>query len=225
MVTTQSATTIQYDRPNSSVTTSTTLPSEFRKVTSNADTIKYEVYSTLNPDNVAQVDTITITAGVVSDVYAIEVDDGTTARVGAYIQQTGDTAAIIATRLAEVLDLHPGVQATATNNVITLTSLIAGTSIAYDNAQSTTIGNAVIASVDAAVGTPIHRKLADFSVKRTLVTTGSGELKKDYESYQLSVNFYDGANPAVLTTAQGPVSLTSTLDLNTIQVDNGIAQP
>ena len=225
MVTTQSTSTIVYDRPNSSAVTSTTLPSEFRKVTSTADTVKYEVYSTLDTDNVAQVDTITITAGTVTDVYAVEVDDGTTTRVGAYIMQTGDTAAIIATRLAEVLDLHPGIQATATNDVITITSVIPGISVAYDNTQSTAVGNAVIANTTANAGTAIHRKMADFSVKRTLVTSGSGATKKDYESYQLTVAFYDGANPAVLVTTQGPIALTSTLDLNSIQVDNGIAQP
>lgn len=225
MVTTQSASTITYDRPNSSATTSTTLASEFRKVSSTADTVKYEVYSTLDPDNVAQVDTITITAGTASDVYAVEVDDGTTSRVGAYVMQLGDTGAIIATRLAEVLDLHPGIVATATNNAITVTSIIPGVSVAYDKTQSTTVGNVIIANSVANAGTALHRKLADFSVKRTLVTTGTGDTKKDFESYQFSVNFYDGANPAVLVTAQGPVSLTATTDLNSIQVASGIAQP
>lgn len=226
MVTTQSVSSIVYDRPNASAVTSTTLESEFRKVTApDIDTVKYEVYTTLNPVNVAQTDTITITAGTVTDVYAVEVDDGTTTRVGAYVMQTGDTATIIAARLAEVLDLHPGIQATSALAVITVVSVIPGISVAYDNSQSTTPANVVIANTIANSGTAIHRKLADFSVKRTITTTGTGESKKDFETYQLTVNFYDGGNPAVLSTTQGPIGLTSTLDLNAIQVANGIAQP
>lgn len=111
----------------------------------------------------AQVDTATVTAGTVGDVYQIAITSGGSTEFVEYVQNTGDTADDIAEALAvEFSGTDVSLAAAvASANVITLTGANPGDSITYDVTSSTTPANLAIASTTAASGTGNVVKVAE----------------------------------------------------------------
>lgn len=150
-------------------------------------------------DGTPQENTITITAGVAGNLYNVLVADSVDLATNPdnwnYTQMPGDTAAIIASKLALALDQDARIFASATGAVITIKSAIAGKPFYLDVTDSSTPANAVVANTVANVaptengGVVVHGKYSS-----TLVTFGVSA-----NSYQptvsLSNQWFDGDTP------------------------------
>ena len=209
---------IAFDRPKNTNTTTTELETEYRVVpSSNANEIKLQQYLTFDPDNVPQVDTVTIALGTPGDYLTVEVDDGTTNETYTYRQSADDnTVAVVASKLAKRIDLHPGVRAIATGSTITLTGVIPGLPIAYDNAESSNTGNVAITNVTAPTGTPNWGLVTEAIAKFEVV---NGFMK-----VTLTGSFYDGAATPAQVNALGPVTSKSSITIDEIQTSRGVAR-
>lgn len=223
MPTIQNVGSLAYDRARSSTTIETTLNTTYDIITPpGPNQTSEDVYFDLDPTTVAQVDTLTISAGVADDLYTVSIGDGTTTDIYTYRQEAGDTDAIVAASLAQLLDLHPGVRAVAAAAVITITGAHGGETITIDPSASTTPGNAVVASVTAASGTPLYVKVANITTTKELTSNGT---LTGFPRFTMTTTFYDGddTTPVVLLTK--PIYTTGPRSLNEIQVNNGILQP
>jgi hypothetical protein len=220
MVTTQEISQIEYDRPKSSTVTPTMLKSEYRIVPSAApNTIKISQYISLDPTAVEQEDTITISAGGMGDIYAVKITDDSIEETFHYIQSGGDTASVIASRLARRLDLHPSVRATAVNNIITVKGAVPGNAYTVDITDSTVDTNLVVASVKVASGTPKHALICDVLVEWKVDTMG-------YPCAHFNTDFFDGnpTNP-IKVYSLGPATMKGNNNLDDIQTAQGILRP
>lgn len=215
---------LSYGRPRTSATLPVTLATSYEILpATDPNETSEDFYMDLDPDTVAQVSTITIAAGSTNDLYTVSIADGTTTNIYTYRQEAADTATIIAASLAELLDLHPGVRVTSATNVITVTGVHGGVVITIDVSASTTPGNAVVATPTAAVGTPLFVKIATVTTTKILTEASAGV--NGYPRVIMSVSFYDGDATTPLVLATREVSTTGPLSLDTIQLNNDIAQP
>lgn len=217
MATTEQALgTLQYDRPRLSTTNPTTLKSEYRLVaTTEENELKIQQYLSLDPVNVAQETTITITAGIDGDLYDAIIDDGTVSDSYSYRQSGAMTADELAIALAKRIDLHPGVRATVSTNVITVLGVIPGVNITFDESNSTTPGNLAITTPTAASGTPLHRLISETTINWTTDTLGFAKVSSQS-------NFYNGDEPPTLSNAGALYDSKSSVSLDSIQTANGI---
>ena len=218
-VTEQAIGSLQYDRPKSVLTTAQNLATEYRlAATAEANQMLIDQWVSLDPDNVAQVTTITITAGADGDLYDLEVDDGVNPDVYSYRQKGAMSATDIAMALARRLDLHPAIRATSANNIITATGVVPGVAITFDEANSTTPGNLIIADTTTANGTPLTRLISRTTINWQTDPTGNPKV-----NYQTT--FYNG-NETPEVNNNGPlVEGKGSLSLDNIQTANGIARP
>lgn len=213
---TQTTASLQFERPVANPTVSTELETEYRVVASNlTNEIKVQQYITLDPDNIAQEDSITITAGSAGDDYTVEVDDGTEVDTFTYIQGASDDANIIASKLAKRIDLHPGVTAGSANNVISLTAVVPGVAITYDVSSSSTPANLPVTNSQAAAGTAKHGMISE-----TTLTYTVGDNKTPKVNCQ--TDWYDG-NPSSATklSSGGQLPSNGSKTLDAILTDNG----
>lgn len=238
MPTPQEVGTITYDRPRSAAATeSTTLASEFRLVQpldSNSNpvdnAVEVEWWQELDPAAVAEVSTVTITAGTDGDYYTVSVDDGTTSEAYTYQQVTGDDADAIASKLAKRLDLHPGIRAEidgTTANQINVTGVVAGTALAIDESASTTALNVTVAETTAASGTAKHGHLGTFRLTFGSRTVG-GTVPKTYPQVSVTGDWYDAdtvSPPATVTTTISARLLEGDKTFDEIQTANGVDRP
>ncbi|MCC5616533.1 hypothetical protein LC605_15925 [Nostoc sp. CHAB 5836] len=209
---------IDYDRPRDVATTPTELEAEYRIITSVANKITVEWYLTLNPDNVPQVSTVTITAGTTGDEYAIKATVGSSAPTYRHKQLAGETAPLIAAFLATLINTNPSLWATSAGAVITIKSLIPGQAFTLANTDSTTAGNVVIATTTANSGTALHRKIAEADMTFSANTSG-------FPVVSVSGRWYDGAASPALKQTFGPLVGTGNSTLDTIQIAQGIVRP
>lgn len=209
-----------YNRPISNTTASVTLVKEYRLATpSTGKTIRIQEFQSHDPTAVAQVDTATVSLGTTGDFYVLEVEDGTTAASYAAIQEATDTAATLAAKFAAAIDAHPGIRAKASGAVITLTGVIPGTAIAYDETSSTTPGNLALANTTAASGTPNHGMISDVELEYALSVSGGVA----YPQIKVTADFKDG-DPTTPESVSSPINLTATgsRSIDQIQTDNGV---
>ena len=194
------------------------MESEYRIVTSVANKITTEWYLTLDPDNVAQVSTVTITAGTTSDEYAVKVTVGASVLTYRHKQVASQNATAIAVFLATIINTNPNVTATSAAAVITIKSLIPGQAFTLDNSDSTTVGNVVIATTTANSGTALHRKIGEAELTFSASTAG-------FPVVSVSGKWYDGASSPVLKQNFGPLVGTGNSTLDAIQTAQGITRP
>ncbi|MBN3946428.1 MAG: hypothetical protein HWQ38_08020 [Nostoc sp. NMS7] len=209
---------IDYDRPKNLATTPTELEAEFRVTTTTANAIKTEWFLTLDPNNVAQVSTVTITAGTTADFYAIQVTVGTDVHTYRHKQIASETATSIAAFLATLINTNANVQAQSSGNIITITSLIPAQAFVLSNADSTTVGNVVFATTTPNSGTVLHRKIADATLTFTANPAG-------FPSVNVSGNWYDGGLVPVLKQSFGPLVGTGNSTIDAIQTAQGVNRP
>ncbi|MEH2033205.1 MAG: hypothetical protein V7K67_26850 [Nostoc sp.] len=209
---------IDYSRPKNSSTTPTELETEYRISTATPNTIAIEWYLTLDPDNVAQVSTVTVTAGTTGDEYAIAVTVGSSTLTYRHKQVASQTATAIATFLATLINTNPNVQATSVGAVITITSVIPGQAFTLANTDSTTPGNVVIATTTANAGTALHRKIGQANVVFGAIATG-------FPVINVSGNWYDGSASPVQQQAFGPLTGTGNSTIDAVQTAQGITRP
>ena len=209
---------IDYNRPRDVATTPTELEAEYRIITSVANKVTAEWYLTLDPDNVAQVSTVTITAGTTSDEYAVKVTVGSGAFTYRHKQVASETATSIAAFLATLINTNPNVAATSAAGIITIKSLIPGQAFTLANTDSTTVGNAVIATTTANSGTALHRKVAEAEITFSASTSG-------FPVTSVSGKWYDGASTPVMKQAFGPLVGTGNSTIDAIQTAQGITRP
>ena len=220
----QTTGTLDYNRPRTSTVVSTTLATVYDILPPTvANSTSEDVYFDLNPATVAQQSSITIAAGTTDDLYTVSIADGTTTDIYTYRQEAADTATIIATSLAQLLDLHPGVRVTSATNVITVKGVHGGTVITISVAAATTPGNLVVASVTPASGTPLYAKIAKITTTKELTEATAGN--NGFPRIKMETIYYDGdaTTPVVVTTKE--VYTTGPSSLDAIQSDNGIARP
>lgn len=212
---------ITYNRPYASVTQSTALEYETR-VTKTADgKVKLELYVTLNPANVAQVSTVTLTAGSTGDDYIVVVTSGGVAKTYTRKMQASETATVLAADLATLIDTHPAVTATSAGGVITITANVPGTAFTAANTGSTTTGNVVVATTTANSGTALHRLVAAMEVATDVKVSDQGS----FLFQKMNGTIYDGsAIPAAVKTwtLESP---TVSKSLDTLQTEAGISRP
>lgn len=212
-----------YSRPRTSTEVSTTLETSYDILPSpGANQTSEDVWFDLDPDTVAQESTITISAGTTDDLYTVSIADGTVTDRYTYRQEVGDTATIIATSLAQLLDLHPGVKVTSASNVINVVGVHGGVTVTITVSASTTPGNLVVATPTAAAGTPKYVKVMNIITEKELTTSGTN---KGFPKVSMTVAYYDGddTTPVVLSTKT--VSSTGPRSLDEIQTNNGVARP
>lgn len=184
-----------------------------------------EKFINLNPDAVAQVETITITTSVpvVDSYFRVAIDDVGTANDRVYtlefLTASGLTAPQIASRLAELINTNPDLRAVAVTNTIVITGATPGAST---GAFTCTVGcfaktdNSAVAGKIATVtttpasGTGKVRKLAKFEVQLAS-NNGTPELRV------VSGIWYNGAEPGVQSSAFGPIPFTSSLKYDTLR--------
>lgn len=223
MATIQETGSLSYNRPRSSTTVSTTLRTNYDILPTPAvNQTSQDIYFDLDPTTVPQEDTITISAGITGDIYAVSISDGTTTDIYYYVQEAGDTDAVVAASLQPLLDLHPGVKVTVASNVLTVEGVHGGETITIDVSASTTAGNLVVANVTAASGTPLYAKVANIVTETELTSAGTNP---GFPRLKMITTYYDGdpTTPVVLNTKE--VYTTSPRSLDEIQTNNGIAQP
>jgi hypothetical protein len=219
MPTEQFTGTLQFDRPRNVVTASQLLSAEYRlKDTSTENQLIVQQYLSLDPDNVAQQNTITITAGSDGDIYDVEIDDGTNNDSYSYRQTGTMSASAIATALAKRIDLHPGIRARAIGNVITAQAIIPGVTLVLDKSASTVPASVAIAETVAPVGTPLHRLISETKINWT--TDQAGLPKTNYQT-----TFFNGATTSVVTNNGALFEGKGVLGLDQIQTNNGVARP
>jgi phage tail sheath gpL-like len=209
---------IDYNRPKNTSTIATNLGSEYQITTTTENTITIDWFLSLDPTAIAQVSTVTISAGTLNDEYALTVTSGGSASEYMHKQVAGDTATTIASFLATLINTNPNVQAVSAGAVITVTSLIPGQAFTLANTDSTTPANVVIATTTANAGTAINRKIAEANVVFSASTTG-------FPVITLSGQWYDGSATPVLLQAFGPLTGTGNNSLDSIQTAQGIARP
>lgn len=209
---------IDYDRPRNTATTPTELEAEYRITTSQSNKIKTEWYLTLDPNNVAQTSTVTITAGSTGDEYAIKVSVNSTSFTYRHKQVASETATSIAAFLATLINTNPNIQSTSNAAVITIKSLIPGQAFTLANTESTTAGNVVIATTTANAGTALHRKIAEAELAFSANNKG-------FPVVSVSGKWYDGADLPVFKQTFGPLIGVGNVTLDSIQIAQGIARP
>lgn len=223
MATIQTVGSLEYNRPRTSQTVGTTLNTSYQILPpTTANETSEDVYFDLDPDTVKQVDTLTISAGVLDDLYTVSISDGTTTDIYTYRQEAADTPTIIAASLAQLLDLHPGVRVTSAAGVITVTGVHGGVTITIDVSASTTPGNIVLANVTPASGTPLFVKVATITTQKALT---DADINTGFPRITMVTEYYDGdpVTPVVLSTKE--VYTTGPKNLDTMQTENSIVRP
>lgn len=223
MPTIQTTGTLEYNRPRTSQDVETTLNTSYQLLPATVpNETSEDVYFDLDPATVAQVDTLTVSAGVADDLYTVSINDGTTTDIFTYRQETDDTPTIIAASLARLLDLHPGVRVTSALGVITSTGVHGGEVITYSVATSTTPGNIVVANTTAASGTPLYVKVATISTRKELTTS---DINSGFPRLTMETVYYDGSPTTPVVQNSKSVYTTGPVNLDKMQTDNGIARP
>lgn len=206
----QAVSSITYNRTD---VTPTTVTTEYRRSsdTTNANRQKIVQYMGLDSTAVAQVSTVTLALGTAADNYVVVIANGPDTKTYRHQQAAGDTANTLAEFLATIINTNPSVTATFADNVITLTSSVAGDDFVISNTGSTTVGNVVVATPTASAGTPKHRKRWEMFVNFNVTPQG-------FEQLTAQGFCYNGAEPPVQSVTFGPITLaTSPTNLAQVQ--------
>jgi hypothetical protein len=222
-MTDQAIASITYPRIKESATEATVLPMQYL-VSFAGNVAKTEWYATLDPTAIAQVTTITFTAGTTGDDYAVTVTANSVAYTYRHKQEASQNATAIAAFMAAIMDTHPGVSVTATGAVVTVTSSVPGQAVTFDKTQSTTASNVVIATTTANAGTPLQRKIGEASVTFAITDVNSNGIG-GFPEISLSGKWYDGALSPTVTQNFGPLKSTAPKSANALQISAGIPQP
>lgn len=153
----------------------------------------------LNQDEnaVRQVQTLTIDNTLpVADAYYIITASNGDQHTYYFNQPNSLTSAQVATAIAAMLERDPATAASATNNVITLTTLSAGASAtvtaevrnAVDN--SLNAGKITVAQTVAPAGTSSRRLITQIAV--------TDALRNESVALDMATTFYNGDNPATV---------------------------
>lgn len=224
-----SITNITFERPAAEQTVPTQL--KVRTVAS-IDTngvVAVDYFFGLNPDAVAEVHSATITVGATGDLYILETTDPTLTApfTAVYRQRAGDTASLIAARLAERINLSPHVRATASAGIITLTSEFPGRDLTVGKAGSTDEAKIVLAVVTNASGTEVERRVARHESQMTVASNTTDPQRSGIPNVETRTFFYQVNG----TTALNPnvefrkVSTGNTVTLDAFQTDANILRP
>lgn len=202
--------------------TSVTSKTEVKIVTATSPTLgaTVEFWADIQGGAVGQVNTLTVTLGTTGDVYAVSISTGLAADPEIYsvVQETGDTATILAARLAKDLNNDSRVEAKNVAGVITVTGTTAGQAItisANPETLTTTPANLVLALVTAASGTSVYRKLASAVVVFTVNASGNPVTT-------VTPTFFDGSSNNVAIAGASAVERTHPKMLSTMRTENGL---
>lgn len=208
---------LTYDRPNSSTTTPVTIKTDYATSVPVADKTRITQYYNLDPDAVAQVSTVTLSAGSTGDDIAIHLTVGATTWIYRHKKTSSDTVTTMAAFLATLINTNPNVYATSALGVITIKSAIAGQAFTLANTDSTTAGNVVIATTTANSGTALHRQVA-------VVDVGFSINVNKFPEITLSGNWYDGAASPAVALPIASLKVAGPKSVDTLQTDAGIAR-
>lgn len=209
---------LDYNRPKDSSTTVTNLEAEYKIISTEINKTLIQWFLTLNPANVAQVSTVTITVGSETDEYAVAVTVGTSVMTYRHKQTADDTDNTIAAFLSKIINTNDNIFATHNLNVITITSLIPGQAFTLDNSDSTDTNKVVLATTTANSGTPLHRKIADVEVVFSIGANG-------FPRATFNGKWYDGSSVPVLRQNFGPLVGNGSDTVDSIQTAAGVARP
>ena len=209
--------TISYDRPANSTVVATTLETDYQVSFPSANTVRITQNLTLDPAAVAQVSTVTLSAGSTGDDIAVHLTVGATTWVYRHKKAAGDTVTTMAAFLAMLINTNPNVSATSSTGVITITSAIPGQAFTLANTDSTTAGSVVIATPTANSGTALHRKIVELDVAFTVNTN-------KFPTITLGGNWYNGAASPVVALPVSVLTTSGPKSIDTYQTDAGIAR-
>lgn len=209
--------TISYDRPANSTVVATTLETDYQVSFPSANTVRITQNLTLDPAAVAQVSTVTLSAGSTGDDIAVHLTVGATTWVYRHKKAAGDTVTTMAAFLAMLINTNPNVSATSSAGVITITSAIPGQAFTLANTDSTTAGSVVIATPTANSGTALHRKIVELDVAFTVNTN-------KFPTITLGGNWYNGAASPVVALPVSVLTTSGPKSIDTYQTDAGIAR-
>jgi hypothetical protein len=225
----QVAGTLSFNRPKLSTTAPAAVTCEYRLSTTADNQVKIEQYASLDPSAVAQVSTIVVKPGAVGDLYSVTLSGDAPPTTGSsnatlepqtyiYRQKEGDTAAIIAEGLAKAITDDPRVAAKASGGTITVTGAVSGLAFVLDNAGTTTVGNAVIATPTKAAGNVRHVKVQEIVINYGVNETGLPTLTA-------FVQWFTGDATSVPFQAPVKYAATGPKTFDAMQVANGIPRP
>lgn len=196
---------------NSTVTTvqALTLENERRWTPNTApNTDRTEFFLNLDKDAQPQIDTITVDATLpaVNAYYVVTIAGPAT--TGAYtyrfLTASGDTDAIIETRLAQLINLHPEVTAAIDAGNIKVTSLLPGTNGAFTTtvecfnaATGAAIAGEITVTSVAGTGTGKVRKIGEFNLEMLVDASGAPQVRA-------TGTWFNGAAPPVAANTFGP---------------------
>ena len=209
---------ITYPRPLNSSAITTELETEYRITIPSPNKTKIEVYATLDPANVPQVNTVTISTGSEGDEYAIGITVNNTEKVYRHRQTATDTATTIADFLTTLINTDSNVHATAATGVITIKSLIPGQAFTVDVSESATPANLEDVNTVENVGNVLHRKISEAEVTFSVSTSG-------FPVISISGKWFDGAATPVQRQLFGPLTGVGGLTMDAIQTAAGITRP
>lgn len=209
--------TLAYDRPANSTVVATTLETDYQVSFPSANTVRITQNLTLDPAAVAQVSTVTLSAGSTGDDIAVHLTVGATTWVYRHKKAAGDTVTTMAAFLAMLINTNPNVSATSSAGVITITSAIPGQAFTLANTDSTTAGSVVIATPTANSGTALHRKIVELDVAFTVNTN-------KFPTITLGGNWYNGAASPVVALPVSVLTTSGPKSIDTYQTDAGIAR-
>jgi hypothetical protein len=222
-------TTVSYDRPVSTPTTSTVLPLRVEADVDATGKTVINLYATLDPANVAEVNTVVITAGATGDIYTLTVVDNvlTTEYQASYKQRSGDTATTIAAALATQLNASPIVKATAATGTVTVTSEIPGRNVTLAKTDSTVATNLVITTTTPPSGTVLEKKVGTLEVTVGVLTGQADENNNGLVFFNGKDIWYTATSDVTIqkqTTTPGRIGSNSPLTLDAIQTANGVVR-
>lgn len=209
--------TLAYDRPANSTVVATTLETDYQVSFPSANTVRITQNLTLDPAAVAQVSTVTLSAGVTGDDIAIHLTVSGTTWIYRHKKAVADTVITMAAFLATLINTNPNVAATSSVGVITITSAVPGQAFTLANTDSTTVGNVVIATTTANSGTALHRKIIELDVAFTVNTN-------KFPTITLGGNWYNGAASPVVALPVSVLTTSGPKSIDTYQTDAGIAR-
>lgn len=207
--------TISYDRPTSATVTATTLETDYQVSFPSANTVRITQNLTLDPAAVAQVSTVTLSAGSNGDDIAVHLTVGSTTWVYRHVKAAGDTVTTMAAFLATLINTNPNVAATSSAGVITITSAIPGQAFTLANTDSTTVGNVVIATTTANSGTALHRKIVDLDIAFSVNPN-------KFPTITLGGSWYNGAASPVVALPVSVLTTSGPKSIDAYQTDAGI---
>lgn len=189
--------------------------------------VEFSFLLNLDPESTPEVQTITVVSGELpgaTGFYRVEVAGPGATEVFVTEVTAGATAAAVASRLAQLINLHPEVQAVSDGGDIVVTALQPGTNgefvldatatLAADN--SAISGAMTVATTTAAAGTGKMRQIATGRLQPVIEPSGS----RRFQVQLRQLRFWNGAETPVQVSESPTTAFSHPRSVDGVRADN-----